>query len=101
MSRRHSLYFGVRGAAAVLFVLAATVMPRGVPAGMVIILAGVVGVGSCLFANAGSPGEQAGARPQDRWFDSLRAPQGDWPPYEPAPTVAVSPEATGRPPAAS
>ena len=101
MSRRHALYFAVRGGAAVLFVLAATVLPRGVPAGMVIMLAGVIGVGSCLFANAGSPGEQAGARPQDRWFDSLRAPQGYWPPYEQPPAVAVSPEATGRPPAAS
>ena len=101
MSRRHALYFAVRGGAAVLFVLAATVLPRGVTAGTVIILAGVIGVGSCLFANAGSPGEQAGARPQDRWFDSLRAPQGDWPPYEAPPAVAVSPDATGRPPAAS
>ena len=101
MSRRHALYFAVRGAAAVLFVLAATVMPRGVPAGMLILLAGLIGVGSCLFANAGSPGEQAGARPQDRWFDSLRAPQGDWPPYDPPPAVAVSPEATVRPPTAS
>ena len=101
MTRRHALYFAVRGAAALLFVLAATVLPRGVPAGMLILLAGVVGVGSCLFANAGSPGEQAGARPQDRWFDSLRAPQGDWPPYEPdAPPPAV-PGATARPPAAS
>jgi hypothetical protein len=97
MNRRHALYFAVRGAAALLFVLAATVLPRGVPAGMLILLAGLVGIGSCLFANAGSPGEQAGARPQDRWFDSLRAPQGDWPPYEPT----ARPEATGRPPAAS
>lgn len=97
MSRRHALYFAVRGAALLLFVLAATVLPRGVPAGTVILLAGVIGVGSCLFVNAGSPGEQAGARPQDRWFDSLRAPQGDWPPYDPA----VLPEATVRPPAAS
>jgi CHASE2 domain-containing sensor protein len=53
MSRRHALYFAVRGAAALLFVLAATVLPRGVPAGMLILLAGLVGVGSCLFANAG------------------------------------------------
>lgn len=97
MSRRHRRYFALRGGAALLFVLAATVLPRGVPAGVLILLAGLIGVGSCLFANAGSPGEQAGARPQDRWFDSLRAPQGDWPPYEPA----VLPEATVPPPAAS
>lgn len=102
MSRRHALYFAVRGAAALVFVLAATVLPRGVPAGMLILLAGLVGLGSCLFANAGSPGEQAGARPQDRWFDALRAPQGDWPPYDPAPPPAVAArhEATARPPAA-
>jgi hypothetical protein len=81
MSRRHALYFAVRGAAALLFVLAATVLPRGVPAGMLILLAGA-----------------AGARPQDRWFDSLRAPQGDWPPYD---ASALAPEATLRPPAAS
>ena len=82
-----------------VFVLAATVLPRGVPAALVVVAAGVVGLASCLFANAGSPGEQAGARAQDRWFDSLRAPQGDWPPYEvPAPAPS---EATVRPPAAS
>lgn len=95
MTRRHTTYFAVRGGAALVFVLAATVLPRGVPAGLLIVLAGIVGVGSCLFANAGSPGERAGARPQDRWFDSLRAPQGDWPPYDGG---AVAPgEATSRP----
>lgn len=99
MTRRHAIYFGVRGGAALVFVLAATVLPRGVPAGMLIMLAGLVGVGSCLFANAGSAGERAGARPQDRWFDSLRAPQGDWPPYD---GDAVPPvEATPRPAQAS
>jgi hypothetical protein len=104
MTRRHGIYFAVRGAAALLFVLAATVLPRGVPAGMLILLAGVVGLGSCLFANAGSPGEQAGARPQDRWFNSLRPPQGDWPPYESnaaSTSVGVPTNATLRPPAAS
>ena len=96
MTRRHALYFAIRGGCAVVFVLAATVLPRGVPAAVVIFAAGVVGVASCLFANAGSPGEQAGARAQDRWFDSLRAPQGDWPPYE---VPAQPSEAAVRPPA--
>lgn len=95
MTRRHVLYFAIRGGCAVVFVLAATVLPRGVPAALVIVAAGVVGVGSCLFANAGSPGEQAGARAQDRWFDSVRAPQGEWPPYDPSTATAPSPAASG------
>jgi hypothetical protein len=100
MSRRQGTYLAVRFGAAVVFLVAATLMPRGVTAGLVIMAAGIVAVLSCVGINAGGPGEQWGARPQDRWFDSLRAPQGDWPPYE-APTTAPSPEATVRPPAAS
>lgn len=82
MSRRHTTYFVLRGGAAVVFVLAATVLPRGVPAALVILLAGLVAVGTSLGTNAGGPGERSGARPQDRWFDSVRAPQGQWPPYD-------------------
>ncbi|MCW2680441.1 MAG: hypothetical protein JWM62_1842 [Frankiales bacterium] len=99
MSRRRGTYLAIRLAAAVVL-LAATVMPRGVPAGLLIMAAGVAAVLSCVAVNAGGPGEQWGARPQDRWFDSLRAPQGDWPPYE-APTTPAPTEATARPPAAS
>lgn len=98
MSRRQVTYLLIRLAAALVFVLAATAMPRGLPAGLLIMAAGIVAVLSCVGINAGGPGEQAGARPQDRWFDSLRAPQGDWPPYE---APAPAPEATARPPAAS
>ena len=97
MDRRKAAYLTIRAVAALVFVLAATVVPRGVPAGLLIIAAGITAVLTCVGANAGGPGEQAGARPQDRWFDSVRAPQGDWPPYEGAPVQ----EATARPPAAS
>ncbi len=97
MRSRQRTYLAIRLAAALVFVLAATLLPRGLPAGLLIMAAGIAAVLSCVGVNAGGPGEQSGARPQDRWFDSLRAPQGDWPPYEPPP----APEATSRPPAAS
>ena len=61
--------------------------------------AGIVAVLTCVGVNAGSTGEQLGARAQDRWFDSLRAPQGDWPPY--APDRVVDGEVAERPVAAS
>ena len=101
MTRRQGTYLAIRLAAAVVFLLAATVLPRGLPAGLLILAAGLAAVLSCVGTNAGGPGEQWGARPQDRWFDSVRAPQGEWPPYEePAPAPAPT-EATVRPPAAS
>lgn len=96
MSRRQVVYLAIRLGAALVFLIAATLLPRGVPAGLLIIAAGVAAVLSCVGVNAGGPGEQWGSRPQDRWFDSVRAPQGEWPPYE-----APAPEATARPPAAS
>lgn len=96
--RRKRTYLLVRLAAATVFVLAATVLPRGVPAALLVVAAGVVAVVSSLWANAGGPGERAGARPQDRWFDSVAPPQGDWPPYDPD---GDSSEATLRPPTAS
>lgn len=101
MSRRQATYLTIRLAAAAVFLLAATVMPRGVPAGLLVLAAGVAAVLSCIGVNAGGPGEQWGARPQDRWFDSLRAPQGEWPPYDEAPRTPPAPEATTRPPGAS
>lgn len=101
MSRRQATYLTIRLAAATVFVLAATVMPRGVPAGLLILAAGVAAVLSCIGVNAGGPGEQWGSRPQDRWFDSLRAPQGEWPPYDEARRTPPAPEATVRPPTAS
>jgi hypothetical protein len=81
LDSRQKTYFAVRGVAALVFVLAALVLPRGVPAGLLAITAGLVAVMTCFGTNAGGPGERAGARPQDRWFDSVRAPQGDWPPF--------------------
>lgn len=93
MHRRKVVYLAVRAAAVVVFLVAATLVPRGVPAGMMVVAAGIAAVLSSLWSNAGGPGEQAGARPQERWFDSVRAPQGDWPPFE-APR-----DATVRPPA--
>ena len=95
---RVRVYLSVRVLAAVAFVLAATVLPRGIPAALVVVAAGVAAVLSSLWSNAGGPGEQAGARAQNRWFDSVTPPQGDWPPYEEPP---APPRATTRPPAAS
>jgi hypothetical protein len=101
MSRRQGTYLGIRAAAALAFVLAATVLPPGVPAGLLIMVAGLAAVLTCVWANAGGPGERAGAREQDRWFDGLRAPQGDWPPYD-AEAEAVAPvRATPQAPPAS
>lgn len=100
MTRRQATYLTVRLTAGVVFVLAATVLPRGVPAALVVVGAGVVAVASCLFTNAWGPGEQAGARAQDRWFDAVQPPQGDWPPYDDAETPRP-PQATSPPPAAS
>ena len=82
---RKRTYLLVRLLAAVAFVLGATVLPHGVPAALVVMGAGIAAVGSSLWSNAGGPGETAGARAQNRWFDSVTPPQGDWPPYEAPP----------------
>ena len=87
-------YLAVRVCAGVAFVLAATVLPRGIPAALVIVAAGLAAVMTCFGTNAGGPGERAGARPQDRYFDSLMPPQGDWPPYDPAELPAPAQERT-------
>ena len=87
LDRRQKTYLLVRGGAGLVFVLAALLLPRGPMAGLVIMAAGLVAVLSCLWTNAGSPGERAGARPQNRAFEQMRAPQGDWPPYEPSTVV--------------
>jgi len=83
LGRRQWTYLVIRLIAAAAFVLAATVVPHGVPAALLVLAAGVTAVMSCFGTNAGGPGERAGARPQDRYFDRLRAPQGDWPPFPP------------------
>lgn len=91
-------YVAIRVVAGTTFVLAATLMPRGIGAAVVIVLAGITAVMTCVGVNAGGPGERAGARPQDRWFDAHSAPQGDWPPYDSAPSsegeTRLVPEAT-------
>lgn len=81
MTRKRA-YLVLRLVAAVVFVLAATVLPRGIPAALLVVLAGVVAIASSLGTLAGGPGERAGARPQDRWFDSITPPTIDWPPYD-------------------
>lgn len=96
MTRKRT-YLLVRLAAFTVFVAAATVMPRGVPAALLVVAAGIAAVVSSLWANAGGPGERAGARPQDRFFDSVTPPQGDWPPYD----ASEPDQATVRPPPAS
>lgn len=98
MSRRQRAYLGIRLGAAVLFLVAVSVVPPGVPAGLMVMAAGLVAVLSCVGVNAGAVGEQAGAREQNRWFDSVRAPQGEWPPYAEA---EEPPRATPGPSAAS
>ena len=98
---RKSTYLLVRLVAFAVLITAATVLPRGVPAALLVVAAGVVAVVSSLWANAGASGERAGARPQDRYWASVMPPQGDWPPYEDVIRDAAPDEATLRPPAAS
>lgn len=81
LDARQKAYLAIRLGAAVVFLLAATVLPRGLSTGLLVMAAGFAAVLACIGVNAGGPGEQAGTGPQERWFDSVRAPQGDWPPY--------------------
>lgn len=80
--QRQTAYLAIRGGAAVVFLSASAVLPRGVPAALCVVAAGMTAVLACFGINAGGPGERAGSVPQDRWFDNVRAPQGDWPPFE-------------------
>jgi hypothetical protein len=75
-------YYSLRAGATVAFLLSAFVLPRGALAGAVCIGAGLVAVLSGIGANAGGPGEQAGARRQMDHYERVRAPQGDWPPFD-------------------
>ena len=92
---RVRVYLVVRLVAVVAFLVGAAVLPPGVPAALLVLAAGIAAVMSSLWSNAGGPGERAGARAQNRWFDSVTPPQGDWPPYEPG--TAVPPEPAARP----
>lgn len=83
MNRRQQAYFLFRGSSAGIFLLSATVLPRGAPAVIGCAVAGLGGLLTCIGVNAGGPGEQAGARVQHEELQKVRAPQGDWPPYPP------------------
>lgn len=82
-SRRQVTYFSLRAVATGAFLIGAFVMPRGGAAGAVCLGAGLVAVLSGIGVNAGGPGEQAGARLQMDYYERIRAPQGDWPPFDP------------------
>ena len=82
LRRRQITYYSLRVGALLAFILAAFVLPKGAPAGIVAITAGIVAVLAGIGANAGGPGEQAGARRQMDHYEQVRAPQGDWPPFD-------------------
>ena len=81
MSGRQASYLILRGGAAVLFLLSVSVIPRGAPAVIACMAAGIIAILSCIGVNAGGPGEQSGARAEQVRYDRTRAPQGDWPPF--------------------
>jgi hypothetical protein len=81
--RRQVTYYSLRAGATAAFLLSAFVLPRGAVAGAVCLGAGLVAVLSGIGANAGGPGEQAGSRRQMDHYAQVRAPQGDWPPFDP------------------
>jgi hypothetical protein len=81
--RRKVVYFSLRAGATAAF-LTSVFLPRGAVAGLVCLGAGLVAVLSGIGANAGGPGEQAGSRRQMDHYEKVRAPQGDWPPFDPA-----------------
>jgi hypothetical protein len=78
---RQKAYLGLRGGAAGVFVISATVLPHGWPAVAGCAVAGAGGILTCIGVNAGGPGERAGALAQGVRYEEKRAPQGDWPPY--------------------
>jgi hypothetical protein len=82
LDARQKTYLLLRGGAAATFLLSAAVLPHGVVAGVCAMAAGLVAVLTCIGINAGGPGERAGAGREDAWFRNVRAPQGDWPPYQ-------------------
>ncbi|MFP5218303.1 MAG: hypothetical protein ACLGIG_01005 [Actinomycetes bacterium] len=81
--RRQTTYLALRAGAGVLFLVASVVIPRGVPAALCVMAAGLIAVFSCFGITAGGPGERAGAVAQERWLEGTRPPQGDWPPFDP------------------
>ncbi|HEU0102080.1 MAG TPA: hypothetical protein VFR07_07130 [Mycobacteriales bacterium] len=87
LTRRETAYFSLRGLAALGVVVSATVLPHGLPAAVLCIACGALAVLTCVGVMAGGPGEQSGSAPFQRAYDRVRAPQGDWPPYDPAKVV--------------
>jgi hypothetical protein len=77
-------YYSLRAGATCAFLCSAFVLPRGAPAAALCLGAGAVAVLAGIGTNAGGPGEQAGARRQMDTYERVRAPQGDWPPFDPA-----------------
>jgi hypothetical protein len=78
---RQKAYFAFRGSSAGVFLLSATVLPRGLPAVLGCVVAGMGGILTCIGVNAGGPGERAGAQGQYARYDAVQPPQGDWPPF--------------------
>ena len=78
---RQLTYYGLRAVAMSAFLFSAFVMPRGAAAGAVCLAAGLVAVLAGIGVNAGGPGERAGARRQMDFYERVRPPQGDWPPF--------------------
>ena len=83
MTPRQKAYFVFRGSGAAVFLLSATVLPKGAPAVVGCAVAGLLSLLTCIGVNAGGPGEAAGARAEGVAYEKVRAPQGDWPPYDP------------------
>ena len=79
--RLHAVYVCVRIAALLGFLGAALVLPPGPWAGVVVLVCGVAGIAACIGTTAGGRGEHASALAEQRRYERLRAPQGDWPPY--------------------
>jgi hypothetical protein len=86
LSRREITYYVLRAVAALGVVLSAVVLPSGLPAALLCIVSGILAVLTCVGVNAGGPGEWAGSAAQQRAYERVRAPQGQWPPYD-APVV--------------
>lgn len=80
-------YFSLRGLAVVGVLLSATLLPPGLPAALLCIGSGLLAILTCVAVNAGGPGEQSGSAPFQRAYDRVRAPQGEWPPFDPGKVV--------------
>jgi len=86
MTGRQKAYFGFRSSSAGLFLLSAFLL-HGTAAAICCVIAGMGGMLTSIGVNAGGPGERAGARAEHAAYSRVRAPQGDWPPYDPAKVI--------------